>query len=80
MNITLDVYNSHDGDGWVEILHAKSRKELARQVKSRNMYTPTGCGRDCTGMIFATTSTLLRAVRDGSEWVGIVYTQNSRDV
>ncbi len=76
----IPIKESHDGNGWVQIYRANSRRELSKMVKGSNWRDNTGCGRDCTGEIFLETAELLRAYHVDGEWVGVVYRTQARDV
>ncbi len=78
-----DMVVHHDDHGtfsWVMLVSAPSRRELSRKVKERNWYRNTGCGRDCTGIVFSGSCELLRAYKVEGEWIGVTYNTESRDV
>ena len=76
----LTVYESHDGDCWVDLIEAKSRNELSKLVAERNWTDSGGCDVDCTGRVFAASARLLRVVHAPWAWIGVVLNTSARDV
>lgn len=77
---TLTIRDAHDGDMWIQLFTASSRRLLSKMVKRANWRSETGCGADCTGRVFSGSATLLRAYHVDGVWIGVVERSNARDV
>lgn len=77
---SLEFGDDYSSQSAVYLIRAKSRRALSAEVRKRNGRDDFNSAYDCTGRVFAWSCDLLRAYREGSEWVGVCVGTSYRDV